>query len=189
LALVAGLTAANDSVLPALGQSSSSTPKPALTQGPGQSGQAPVGRAGVPGDGRQGFGQPPRNGPGGSDFNPWWKDADVIKEIGLSPDQAAKIDRISAQRSKQIDPFLQEYIQQNAELDRIMRERTVDPSMIELQASKVLALKSKVDESRIVMLYKMNLVLTAEQAKKLQAIWERNHDRGRGRSGRNPSLR
>lgn len=119
----------------------------------------------------------------------FWKDAAVVKEIGLLADQGARIDRIYEQRGRQIAPFADELVKQRAELDRLIRERTVDPSSVELQASKVTALFAKMQESRFVMLYRIYMVLTPDQYKKLQAISDRqraNGEHGRGRGGNAP---
>lgn len=134
------------------------------------------------GQGRPGGG--PSQGPGGprSGFT-WWKDPAVVKEIGLSADQTAKIERIYDQRNKKIAAYVEEFDKQRAELDRMMHERTVTPTAIELQASKLMPSQNKIDESRWVMLYQIYMVLSADQNKKLQAIRDRN-DQGRGRGGR-----
>jgi hypothetical protein len=98
----------------------------------------------------------------------------------LTPQQVAKIDRLYDQRVKAVDPFVVEEQKQHTELLRMIRERVVDPSVIELQAGRVEALHGKLYESRIVMLYRMWLVLSPDQYTKFQAYYERT---GRGRSG------
>jgi Spy/CpxP family protein refolding chaperone len=142
------------------------------------------------GEGRRGFGPPGdgRGGRGGDSEYKFWRDPAAIKEIGLAADQGARIDRIYEGRARQIAPFADELVKQRAELDRLIRERTVDPSAVELQASKVTALFAKMQESRFVMLYRMYLVLTPDQYKKLQALFDRQRagEHGRGRSGNAP---
>jgi Spy/CpxP family protein refolding chaperone len=98
----------------------------------------------------------------------------------LTPQQVAKIDRLYDQRVKAVDPFVVEEQKQRAELERMIGDRIVDPSVIELQVGRVEAPHAKVWESRIVMLYRMWLVLTPDQYTKFQAYRERT---GRGRSG------
>jgi Spy/CpxP family protein refolding chaperone len=171
--------------LPAAGQAgptSARTGAPQTTRGP-----APSGQVAAP-DSGHGHSGPPRDpgGPDGRGWYPWWKDAAIVKEIGLTQEQAAQIDRIYEQRAKQIAPYLEEYDKQNAELDRMFRERTVEPSVIQLQAAKLMTPRVEIDKSRYVMLYRMSKVLTSDQNAKLQAVFERN--RGRGRGG-NPAMR
>lgn len=165
-----------------------------------QQGAAPVqapksaqGPASRPPEGR-GFGPVPGPAPSGSrpDFFPWWKDADIIKQIGLTGAQAASIDKLYERRLRQIQLQADEYAKQSAELDRMMSERAVKPEEIELQASKMLTPKVEIDKSRIKMLYEMSRVMSADQNKKLQDVVQRRReqqrreqgDRGRGR---NPS--
>src|SRR5207247_3243085 len=116
-----------------------------------------------------------------SDYK-FWKDAPVVKEIGLTPEQTARIDRIYEERARRIAPFAEDLDKQKPELDRLIRERTVDPSAVELQAAKVTSLWAKIQESRQVMLYRMYMVLTPDQYKKLQAIVDRRRaaDHGNG---------
>jgi Spy/CpxP family protein refolding chaperone len=180
LAVVFGLAVAGERS-PLLGQSPSnsngkpSTPAAAPSQTPSR---PSTGRG--PGDGRQGFPGPPTPDEHGADFVPWWKDPAIIKEISLTPDQAAQIDRIYEQRAKQIAPYLDEYDKQRAELDRLFRERTADAKVIELQAAKLMTPRLEIDKTRFVMLYRMFKVLSTDQNNKLQEIWHRNGNRGRG---------
>ena len=60
-----------------------------------------------------------------------------------------------------------------------------DQSAVELQASKSWALFSKIQESRTVMLYRAYMILTPDQYKKLQAIFERQREADHGRGRRN----
>jgi Spy/CpxP family protein refolding chaperone len=148
-----------------------------IAQGQASPPPTPDGRRGPnPGEGRGGRGGP-------SDYK-FWKDPAVVKEIGLTLDQATKIDRIYEDRARRIAPFADELDKERAELDRLIRERTVDTGAVELQASKSTTLLAKIQETRIVMLYRQYMVLTPDQHKKLQAILERQRaarEYGRGR--------
>jgi Spy/CpxP family protein refolding chaperone len=168
---------------PVLGQSSTSTQagKPASTSVGAPAGQAPAGPGPGRGPGgRQDFAGPPTRDEHGADFVPWWKDPAIVKEINLTVEQAAQIDRIYEQRAKQIAPYLEEYDKQRAELDRLFRERTADARAIELQAAKLMTPRLEIDKTRFVMLYRMFKVLSTDQNNKLQDIWHRTGNRGRG---------
>lgn len=113
---------------------------------------------------------------------PWWKDPAVVKEIQLTPDQADRIDRIWHDRSKEMSGRWEEQQKQQSELDRLVSERKVSPDVIALQVDRVEAQRTMLAKSRTLMLYRMSLVLTAEQNKAFQAIVERNRrSDGRGR--------
>jgi len=156
----------------------SQTPRPSASPSP-------------PPDGR-GFGPIP--GPSGPrpEFSPWWKDADIVKQVGLTPAQVNSIDKLYERRLKQIQLQADEFAKQSAELDRMMSERLVKPEEIEFQAQKMLTPKAYIDISRFRMLYEMSKVMTVEQNKKLQDVvqhrreQQRREQAERGR-GRNPS--
>jgi len=110
----------------------------------------------------------------------------MVKEVGVTPDQINKIDKIYERRNKQIASQIEEYNKQHAELERIVSERVVPPETVELQAQRMMPFRVAIDVSRIKMLYEMSRVMTVEQNQKVHAIWERDRDRGRGRGGNPP---
>ena len=156
------------------------------SQGTGSS-QAPP-RGGVDAS-KQTPGQPTGGrGPGLGGFGPgweWWNDEAVKKEIGLRPNQAAEIERIYTLRLKDMDPVLQAYEQEKAALDKMMADRVVHDSQLDLElTTKVLPLYSKLFASRQMMFYRISKVLDADQFAKLPAINERHlQELHRGRGG------
>lgn len=169
---------------PALQQSSrTSAPQKPPSNQPAPTTPAP---AQTPSGGGRGYGPVPGPLPTGprGDFSPWWKDATIIKEVGLSTDQVNRIDRIYEKRRKQIQLHVDELDTQTAELNKMFSERLVTPEVIELQAQKWMAPRMIIEPSRIRMLYDMSRVMTAEQNTKLQEFFhrmgERNRERGRG---------
>jgi hypothetical protein len=66
------------------------------------------------------------------------------------------------------------------------RERTVDVSVFELQVVRLESLRSKLNEARTVMFYRINKMLDPTQIQKLSEIRDRR--RG-GRGGGSPSPR
>lgn len=106
----------------------------------------------------------------------------MVKEVGLTPEQVAKIDKIYERRNKQIATQIEEYNKQHDELERLIRERIVTPETVELQAQRMMPFRVAIDVSRIKMLYEMSRVMSAEQNDRLHAIFDRTgSDRGRGR--------
>lgn len=166
------------------------TPRSGTPQKPTSPQPATTPPSQTPSGGRRGgFGPVPGPVPTGPrDFSPWWKDATIIKEVGLSADQVNRIDRIYEKRRRQIQLHVDELDKQTATLNTMFSERTVTPDVIELQAQKWMAPRMTIEPSRIRMLYEMSLVMTAEQNKRLQEFFhrmgDRNRDRGRGGSPR-----
>lgn len=105
---------------------------------------------------------------------PWWKDPAVVKEINLTPDQAARIDAIWRKRETEMHPVAMEQKKQQEELDRLVAERKVGVDVIGLQFDRVEAQRTTLNKSRAIALYQTSLILSAEQNKALKAIGERN---------------
>ena len=109
----------------------------------------------------------------------WWKDADVKKELNLSDEKANKIGQITEGRDKQMKPFAEEYLKELGVLNQMTKERTSSLPSYQIQVSKVEALRSRLEESRLVMLYRIYLELTPGQYQKLIEITDRRRS-GRG---------
>jgi hypothetical protein len=126
---------------------------------------------------RTGLTPPPT--PGGPGWE-WWKDDVVKKEIGLRPNQAADIDRIYQRRLREMDPVVQAYVQERAVLTKMIADRVVDDSQFDLElTTRYYPLRSKLEASRTLMLYRISKVLDADQYSKLQAIIDRHESAGR----------
>jgi hypothetical protein len=152
----------------------------------------------TPGRGGQRGASFPGDRPGGPPSNPspvsvgwdWWNDVDVKKEVGLRAEQATRIDRIYSGRVKDADPYAQEYQKEYAALNKMFADRVVDDATLGLQLTKVYTLRSKLSESRQLMLYHIAKVLDPDQYAKLLAIFDRRvkefEAHGRGRTGGEP---
>jgi Spy/CpxP family protein refolding chaperone len=117
---------------------------------------------------------PARPGSGGGE---WWKDELVVKELQLGPSKARSIDRIVMDRMKRGEGIADEFETEFGKLEQMATER-VGEAAFTSQVMKVSFLRSRIWESRQVMLYAMYQVLTPEQHKKLLEIRERNRGRG-----------
>lgn len=159
-------------------------------QGPGQTGQGSTssqapGRGGVDTT-KQTSGQASQptagRGPGPDGFGSgwlWWQDEAVKKEIGLRPNQATLIDHIYTRRVQEMAPVVQAYDQERAALNKMIADRAVDDTQLDLElTTKFLPLRSKLEASRYLMLYRISKVLDADQFAKLPAVLERHRGRG-----------
>ena len=142
-------------------------------QGRGQAGQAPAGAVNPQGQ-RQ-----PQTAEQFLGRTQWWKDDAIKKEMKLTDLQARQISSIFDNRLKEITPWVDEFNRQIAELDKMSRERTVDVSAYAIQVGRVEALRSRLNETRTVMLYRINKLLDPAQYQTLQDIRDRSL-RGRG---------
>ncbi len=143
-------------------------------------GQAPATPTGREGESRSG-----RGVPGAPEPRAWWRDPEMARELGLTPTQISKLNRLYEQRQKQIQPMVDEYKRLKTELDQMFRDRTAKPEDVEMQARRLTYPQMEVVVSRVRLLYDMSRVITPDQNQKLQAIFDRERreqqERGRGR--------
>ena len=112
----------------------------------------------------------------------WWNDPEVQRQLGLAPEKVALLDGHYRRRSKELAPVVKQWSKEWAALDAMTKAASVDEATYALQVVTVEALRSKISESRTVMIYRMFLELSPDQYKKLQEIFS---SRGR-RGGRGP---
>lgn len=99
----------------------------------------------------------------------------------LTDQQVRSINGIFNGRVQAITPIYKEYQRQFAELDRMSQERTAEVSEFEMQVIRVESLRSKLNETRTVMLYRINKLLDPAQIQKMAEIRDRRWaGRGRG---------
>jgi Spy/CpxP family protein refolding chaperone len=122
-------------------------------------------------------GGPPPARPG-SGWGEWWKDELVLKELQLSPAKARAIDRVFTSRTARMQSVAEQWSVENAKLEKMAEERVADEATFALQVTQGSFYRSRLWESRQVMLYLMHKELTPEQHKKLREIQERNRGRG-----------
>jgi Spy/CpxP family protein refolding chaperone len=121
--------------------------------------------------------------PPSGDRGEWWKDPEVKKRVRLTDAQSAKIDQIWRTREREYGPYNTEFDKQWAEMNRMAAERTASVEEFALQVSRTQALRTKLQESRYVMLYRISKELTPEQLTRLQELERERRSQGRGRGG------
>ncbi len=107
----------------------------------------------------------------------WWKDAEVMKEVGITAEQSKKIDDLFHKRLPEAIVRETELKKQDGILQKLLTDRTVGADVIGVQVDRVEALRTTQYKTRTVMAYEMYLVLSAEQYKKLVAYWDRQGGR------------
>jgi Spy/CpxP family protein refolding chaperone len=109
----------------------------------------------------------------------WWKNPEVMKEVGIGPELSKKLDELFHQRLPGAIAQEKELKKQQDELSRLLRERTVGTDVIAVQVDRVEAQRTTLNKSRYIMVYRMYQLLSAEQYAKLVAYNERQRN-GRG---------
>ena len=119
--------------------------------------------------------QQPQQRPTGGDQDRrfWWRHPETAREIGLTARQSEKIERIWQARLPGIRELEKQLDVVRAEFDRLIKENKAEEQVIALQIDRVEALRSQINKSRHLMLYRMHQALTPEQYQKLTDLLER----------------
>ena len=114
----------------------------------------------------------------------WWKDAQFQRDLGLTPDQTAKIDAI-------FQSTISLLRQKKADLDRQEDELShmiaagADESLVTRQVDKVESTRASMNKMRTLMLLHERQVLTPDQRVRLNKLHEQMFkDRGKSRDNR-----
>ena len=106
-----------------------------------------------------------------------------MREIGITGDLSKKLDALFQKGLPEAMAHDRELKKQEAELHRLIKERTVGADVIAVQVDPVEAQRTTLNKRRTVMLYQMYQLLSADQYAKLVAFNERRRN-GRGNSFR-----
>ena len=114
----------------------------------------------------------------------WWKDAQFQRDLGLTPDQTAKIDAI-------FQSTISLLRQKKADLDRQENEPSrmiaagADESLVTRQVDKVESTRASMNKMRTLMLLHERQVLTPDQRVRLNKLHEQMFkDRGKSLDNR-----
>ena len=120
----------------------------------------------------------PQNGrtPGDRERWKWWLYDRV--ELGINDQQSAAINQIFESTIPKLRETRQELDRAEEELSRTIKEHKADLAVVSGQLDRVESARSQYNKTRVLMLYRMHLLLSADQRVKLEAIRARN-DQGR----------
>jgi len=109
----------------------------------------------------------------------WWKSEQFQKDLGLTADQATRIEAVFETSLPKLRQNKEELDQQEAELSRLISADAGEAQVVK-QVDRVEAIRAHLNKLRTLMLVHMRQVLTPEQRTKLNALhdqWERDHRR------------
>lgn len=115
----------------------------------------------------------------------WWQDDKSKAEIGLTEEQSAQVEQVFQEALPRLKAAKAQLDVVEAELSRIIRERTADEAVVAGQIDRVEAARAELSKTRTLMLYRMHRILSPDQNTRLQIIHER-WEKERGRSGHRP---
>lgn len=107
---------------------------------------------------------PPRHPP------PWWKSEEVVKELRLTADQSARIEKIFQATRPEMRQEYDELDRLEAKLSRLIEGDTLDEAGLARQIDRVETARANASKTRSLMLWRMRQVLTADQRVRLKAL-------------------
>lgn len=114
--------------------------------------------------------QPAPAPPGQVDLGKWWKNSEVVRDLGLGNAQIEEIERIFLDHRVQLVDLHAEEERQEARLRPLMEADRQDADKVAAQVDQMLAAKARLEKANIMMMIAIRRVLTVEQWKKLQSI-------------------
>lgn len=146
--------------------------KPATPGAPGSTGAPAAGAPVAPG--QQGSAKPPRPGIAGPPFA-WWRSEPFKSELGLTADQAARIDKIWETTRPELRTEWDELSKLEEKLSRLL-QNDADESALARQIDRVETARASANKTRSLMLVQMLKVLTPEQRARFNTLHTRSQD-------------
>lgn len=123
-----------------------------------------------------GFGGPHRKfGPDGG-MHPllppgrWWKDADIVKTIGLSDGQVQKIEQIFQDSRMKLVDIHANLAKEEIKLEPLLEADNPDESAVLSAIDRITAARASLEKANAQMAFAIRRVLTPEQWKKLRSL-------------------
>jgi Spy/CpxP family protein refolding chaperone len=160
-------------------------PQFVFAQGPGRPGQGPepVAEPGQQPMPRSQAMAPRAPMPGPRDLGAWWKNSEVVKELGLSEAQVKQIEQTFYDHRLKLIDLRADVERQETRLQPLIEADQLDEAKISAQLDLVLAARSKLEKANTMMMLSIRKVLSVEQWKKLQEL---HHHREFGHPSRPP---
>jgi Spy/CpxP family protein refolding chaperone len=119
--------------------------------------------------------------PGGQDRRPprWWADEPERTELGITDQQSAAIEQIWQQLSPRLKELRERLDQLEETMSQLIRD-AADEAAVMAHVDKVESTRTEANKARVLMLYRMNRVLTPDQRIKLKALRDKRESSRRG---------
>src|ERR671935_333662 len=100
----------------------------------------------------------------------WWRDADTVRQIGLSDAQAAQIEQIFMDHRMRLIDWVADLQKQELKLESALDADQPDEGQVSAQVDQVVAARGKLEKENALMMLNIRRQLTPDQWKKLQSI-------------------
>ena len=113
--------------------------------------------------------------PPGPGLGKWWKNSEIVRELGLSEAQTNQIEQVFFEQRLKLIDLRAELEKQEARLQPLIEADQPDEPKVSAQIDQVLAARGRLEKANAMMMLAIRRVLTVEQWKKLQSLKEK-HD-------------
>ena len=113
----------------------------------------------------------------------WWQSQRIVAELGLTPDQITQLDRIFQKHSEKAIPLRTEVDELEKAIDQAIRTQKLDANTFAQEVDRIENKRAELNKMRAVMLYRLRLVLNADQNDKFQAMRDRQEAQRRKQEG------
>jgi Spy/CpxP family protein refolding chaperone len=119
----------------------------------------------------------------GHDRRGWWQSQRIASELALTPDQITRLDRIFQKHTEKAIPLRKEVSELEKAIDQAIRTQKLDAVTFAQEVDRIENKRAELNKMRLVMLYRLRLVLTADQNNKFQAMVDRRDAERRKQDG------
>ena len=102
----------------------------------------------------------------------WWRSEEFKKELGLTADQTARIDKIFESTRPELRQEMDELSRYDAKLQKLI-ETSTDEALLARQIDRVETARANLNKTRSLMIARMRLVLNPDQRVRLKSLYER----------------
>jgi Spy/CpxP family protein refolding chaperone len=103
----------------------------------------------------------------------WWHDAKMKAELALTAEQSAQVESVFQAALPRLRSAKKQLDALEADLSRVIRERTTDESEVAQLIDEVESARSALSKERTLMLYRIHRILTPDQNTRLKELHER----------------
>ena len=105
----------------------------------------------------------------------WWRSEEFKKELGLTADQAARVDGIHQSTLPELRQEWDELNKYEAKLSKLL-ESSTDEALLARQIDRVETARANLNKTRSLMIARIRLVLNADQRARFKVLAERRRD-------------
>jgi Spy/CpxP family protein refolding chaperone len=101
-------------------------------------------------------------------------DPGMRAELGITDQQSAAVEAVWQQSVPRMRDLRRKVDEMDTTVSHMIRDAVDEPTIV-AQLDRVESVRAELNKARVLMLYRMNRVLSPDQRTRLKALWERQH--------------